>query len=232
MKIIPVIDLLDAHVVRGVAGNRSQYLPIKSPLCATSRPNDLVTAFLHIAPFDTIYIADLNALEKNGDSTRVITSLMQTFPEVNFWVDAGFDTRHSLENYLSFSSFVPILASETLSSIAQYHELAAILGSREYILSLDHRSEPLGPAELFSKPTLWPNQIIVMTLNTVGQGQGPDFAQIAHYQALAPKKQFIAAGGVRNDSDLDRLRAQGAHAVLVASALHNGEIDCRPFLQG
>ena len=38
MLLIPVIDLLDGQVVRGVRGERARYRPIESALCRGSEP--------------------------------------------------------------------------------------------------------------------------------------------------------------------------------------------------
>ncbi|MGE1070894.1 hypothetical protein, partial [Pantoea agglomerans] len=40
----------------------------------------------------------------------------------------------------------------------------------------------------------------------------------------APRAAWIGSGGIRDDADIDRAAACGAHAWLVASALHAGRI--------
>ena len=68
-----------------------------------------------------------------------------------------------------------------------------------------------------------------MTLNNVGSNAGPDIARLQALQQLnlARKKpaNLFAAGGVRNMGDLLALEQLGMSGALVASALHNGEID-------
>jgi phosphoribosylformimino-5-aminoimidazole carboxamide ribotide isomerase len=67
--------------------------------------------------------------------------------------------------------------------------------------------------------------VIVMTLDRVGARQGPALESLQQALAQAPGKRVIAAGGVRHAHDLDRLEAMGVHAVLVASAIHDGSVD-------
>jgi phosphoribosylformimino-5-aminoimidazole carboxamide ribotide isomerase len=66
-----------------------------------------------------------------------------------------------------------------------------------------------------------------MNLDRVGSGEGPDTGLIDEIRRAAPNRQIIAAGGVRDGQDLERLAASGVTAVLVATALHDGRIDTR-----
>jgi len=83
---------------------------------------------------------------------------------------------------------------------------------------------PLGPPALFDRPGLWPPRVIVMTLDRIGAGQGPALNRLRATLTQAPGKQVIAAGGVRDTHDLETLEAMGVHAVLVASAIHDGTL--------
>ena len=87
-----------------------------------------------------------------------------------------------------------------------------------------HAEQPLGPPELFGQPRLWPERVVVMTLDRVGAGHGPALARLRGTLELAPGKKVIAAGGVRDASDLAELEALGVHAALIASALHDGTL--------
>ena len=60
MQLIPVLDIKDGIVVHAKLGLRTQYAPIQSPLCASSAVVDVINAFLALAPFKIVYIADLN----------------------------------------------------------------------------------------------------------------------------------------------------------------------------
>ena len=229
VEIIPVIDLLDDEVVRGVAGERSKYQAISSPLCPSSEPASIVDAFLQLAPFDTIYIADLNALQNKGDCSTCIDTLFKRFPNISFWIDAAFDSVDKLKVYRHHQGFKPILATEVIDSLEQYQHIATTIPDRQYVLSLDHKGGRLGSNDLFIKPELWPKQVIVMSMDNVGKNAGPSFDLLAEYQTMAPSKDFVAAGGVRDNADIVELENRGIKAALVASALHNGQLDCRQW---
>ena len=105
--------------------------------------------------------------------------------------------------------------------------LAGLLAAApDAVLSLDMRDDNgLGPAALFTDANLWPQRVIVMTLDRVGAAHGPALDRLRAIQAQAPGKQVIAAGGARDTNDLETLAAMGVHAVLMATAIHDGSMD-------
>lgn len=214
MEIIPVIDLKDGHVVHARCGNRSLYLPINSPLCRSSDVFDVVRAFLSVYAFKTFYLADLNAITgQEGDHTALINALLSAFPELIFWVDCGYQ-RHQAQP----ANYVPVLGSECYKP-QQLVELADF--NSNFILSLDYgASGALGARELFDHTEYWPDRVIIMTLDRVGNQQGVDTGKLASYCRDYPDTQFIAAGGIRHSDDLLVLQALGVRHALLASALH------------
>jgi phosphoribosylformimino-5-aminoimidazole carboxamide ribotide isomerase len=66
--------------------------------------------------------------------------------------------------------------------------------------------------------------VIVLDLARVGGSRGVDDAMLSDMRAALPGVDLIAGGGVRDQSDLDRLAAAGANGALVATAVHRGVI--------
>ena len=62
MKILPVLDLLDGIVVRGVAGKRNAYRRVESQLVDNADPLLVAEAFRDHFGFVEIYLADLDAI--------------------------------------------------------------------------------------------------------------------------------------------------------------------------
>ena len=217
MKIIPVIDLKDGVVVHAQQGMREQYQPINTNLCQSSDIYQVIEAFLGVYDFDTIYIADLNAITHQGDHDCLITDVLTSFPHILFWIDRGYQR---FKKYPG--NYLPVLGSECYSDETVL-ELKAF--NNHFILSLDYSiSEALGAKSLFSDPDLWPETIIIMTLNRVGSNQGPDLDKLNWFCRQYPHKHFIAAGGIRNTADLQALKQVGVQQALIASALHSGAI--------
>lgn len=231
MTVIPVVDLMQGQVVRALGGRRSEYRPIVSPLCGSSDPVTVARILCDHCASRQLYLADLDALQGGALQVDVLRDLLREMPGIELWLDGGFtaaaDAR-SLRRALGNAAdrVVPVFGSESLASPGSLEQCFSPPGRA--ILSLDRRGdERLDPAGCWERPALWPAQVIVMTLDRVGSDSGPDLGLLASLQALSPGTGFIGAGGIRDESDLERARDAGARAWLVASALHDGRLPRR-----
>lgn len=222
MEIIPVIDLMNGHVVHAKRGERQHYQPIQSGLCRGSRPIDIVNALLRLYPFKRLYFADINAIQKNGDHADILTQLRDEHPNLDIWLDAGFSQSGSIEKWQRHG-IQCVIGSESLASITAFQDICKTCPQAP-VLSLDFRQTFIGPSGLDQTPTLWPDQIILMSLERVGSDLGPDFERLTHFSKLLKNTMLYAAGGVRYLDDLWQLKRMGMTGVLVASALHTGMI--------
>ena len=230
MNIIPVLDLMNGQVVHAKHGNRHQYLPIKSVLTNSSDPLDVAQALLALYPFKQLYIADINAIQKNGNHADTILEISAKFPALIIWLDAGLDEADTFHNWQNKNIKV-VLGSESLKGLSQYH---ALLSASQHlaILSLDYKDDVFqGTPELISSPNLWPGNVILMTLNKVGSDAGPDLQKLSAIKKLSAQSSIYAAGGIRNSADLESLLALGIDGALVASALHNGALSHQQIKQ-
>ncbi len=223
MELIPVLDLMGGVVVHARRGERDSYRPIETPLCAGAEPTAVAAALLALAPFRTLYIADLDAIRGTGGHDAVIDELRRRFPAVRLMVDAGEATPQRVARRRAEGLGQPVVGTEALADIAAAR---AVLAETGVILSLDHDAAGrMGPEAVHETPSLWPDELIVMTLARVGSQDGPDHARLAQVMAKAGQRRVHAAGGVRTAADLDRLAEAGAAGVLLASALHDGRLD-------
>ncbi|MFG1426067.1 HisA/HisF-related TIM barrel protein [Roseixanthobacter glucoisosaccharinicivorans] len=226
MQVIPVIDLKGGLVVHARQGVRHLYAPIVSPLVAGSAPRDIVAALLALAPFKTLYVADLDAIAGQGDNAPAIRVLRTAFPELILWVDAGENSAGALAARHAADAGIPVVGSETLADA----QALAGMGGLDFVLSLDHDAQgPRGPQTVHETPTLWPRRVIAMTLAKVGSGAGPDLERLADIRERGGDVRgedfaLFAAGGVRHAGDLDTLAARGVEGALVATALHDGRL--------
>lgn len=232
-RLIPVIDLLQGQVVRGKGGDRASYRPIVSALCQSSEPLTVARRLTAHCASDQLYIADLDALMGGVAQRALLQALLQAMPRLVLWLDAGFKDAGEAARLLAElgeagSRVVPIFASESLSSREALRACFAAdgTGNAQGALSLDRRgSQRLDPAGCWDAAELWPQRVIVMTLERVGSGAGPDLATMAELREKVPAStMLIGAGGVRSEADLLRAGEAGADAWLVASALHDLQI--------
>ncbi|MEJ8850631.1 HisA/HisF-related TIM barrel protein [Variovorax rhizosphaerae] len=229
MNLIPVIDLMQGQVVRAVRGDRQSYRPIVSPLCGSSDPVTVASILCEHCATQQLYVADLDALLGRPAQAAVLRTLLQALPSLELWLDAGFASAHAAEALRlelgdAASRVVPVFGSESLAS---REALAQCFGDtrsgEEGVLSLDRRDgQRLDAAGCWDAPALWPRRVIVMTLERVGAGTGPDLQTLADVRRKSPSTFVVGAGGIRNESDLAQAREAGAGAWLVASALHDG----------
>ncbi|MGF6368926.1 hypothetical protein OKW40_001676 [Paraburkholderia sp. RAU6.4a] len=162
MQVIPVLDLLDGHAVRG---ERARYRPVQSMLCDGSDPLTVARALLCATGTRTLYVADLNAILQQGDHAETLAVLCNGLSETHFgveiWLDAGFadfasvralfDRIHAnIESIRPASvappccctaTLVPVFGTESLRDPAALHDAEA--AGLEPILSLDHRAGQL-----------------------------------------------------------------------------------------
>lgn len=87
MRIIPVMDLMNGQVVRGVAGDRSRYRPVVSTLASDAAPRSMAQAFVERWGAREVYVADLDAIagrEPDWEAYRQIAAA-----GLRLLVDAG-----------------------------------------------------------------------------------------------------------------------------------------------
>lgn len=228
MQIIPVIDLKDGQVVRAVRGDRARYQPIDSLLCPGSDPAAMAQRLCEHCATDTLYLADLDALQGGKPQIVALQRLLSEQPALRLWLDAGFADAEQADGLRAALGeaghrVTPVFGSESLRSVDALARCFA--PPSEALLSLDRRGgKALDTAGLWDLPALWPQRLIVMSLDRVGSFEGPDLDTLAAVRALAPQAHLIGAGGIRHAGDLQAATAAGADAWLVASALHDGRL--------
>ena len=125
MEIIPVIDLKNGEVVRARMGERDRYRPIETPLSPTSDPVDVTRGLLTVHPFETLYIADLDAIAGGADNRAALTRLKAEFPRLTIWVDNGICDRGREQEWLDAGWGELVLGSETQRDAALVRHFAA-----------------------------------------------------------------------------------------------------------
>jgi len=225
MNIIPVIDLLGGQIVRAVQGRRAEYRPISSRLCDDPSPLDVARRLLDYTGSHILYVADLDALTGGQVQTAQIAALLEALPGTEIWLDAGFADSDAFTALCAAlgtpaSRLTPVFGSESLPS--PNAASVALADRTRAVLSLDRVPDSTDDrGACWTTPSIWPQRVIVMTLERVGAFAGPDLETLQRLSALAPHCQLIGAGGIRDAQDIASTARAGATAWLVASALHD-----------
>lgn len=233
MHIIPVIDVLNGKVVHAKKGERHHYQAIQSLLTRSIKPLDIVAALLDYYPFQQLYIADLNAIQKLGgtyhDNYSVIASITRHFPTLKIWLDAGI-SNVTERNIWAKLNVTIVVGSENITAIDHYlaltlHQTSNAIPSESFALSLDFMPNGYqGPNELLNNTNYWPKNVILMSLAHVGANQGANIELLERFKQASSRFNLYAAGGVRNIDDLIALKQAGIHGTLVATALHQKQL--------
>jgi phosphoribosylformimino-5-aminoimidazole carboxamide ribotide isomerase len=224
MQIVPVLDLRDGIVVHARRGDRASYAPLRSSLFMGCDPPSALQALVRACNAPAVYIADLDAITCRSPQRALLLALREHSP-VPIWLDAGFDDAEAaLEAHAA--GFIPVMGSESLRDSSPIAAMADRLPSDAWLLSLDADAQgPRDPAGVLQQTQHWPQRVIAMDLSRVGSEAGGVGDWLMRCRALAPSRDWIAAGGVRNRNDLDALAAVGVDTALVATALHAGSLD-------
>jgi phosphoribosylformimino-5-aminoimidazole carboxamide ribotide isomerase len=233
MRILPVLDVMDGEVVRGVAGRRGEYRPIRSSLTHTSEPVTVARAFRDHFGLTTLYLADLDAI-LGGEPAWELYHALRT-EGFDLWVDAGVTTAPRAEAVAGTGVDGVVLGLETIAGPEVLAAACEMLGGW-VIFSLDLRGgEPLGQLQGWRHRDPWSiacgavacgvRRLLVLDLASVGMGAGLGTELLcARLAAAYPVVELYAGGGVRGLQDLQSLRECGIRAALVASALHDGRL--------
>lgn len=234
MQILPVLDLLNGVVVRGVAGRRDTYRPIDSRICSSSEPLSIARAFRDYFGLERLYVADLDAILHQRPNLEVYRQLSQD--GFSLLVDAGICNLTIAATVLEAGSHSIIAGLESIPEPALLHALVAQCGAGRVIFSLDLQSgrplvgdgawsgkSPLQIAQVAIQQGI--ERLIVLDLAQVGIAAGISTLELcAAIRSLNPRLELITGGGVRNRGDLEVLKDSRLDGVLIASALHNGQL--------
>lgn len=235
MQVLPVLDVLDGIVVRGVAGKRENYRPIVSRLTSSCDPLCVAKAIRNQFDLDRFYLADLDGIvhqRPNYDLYRRLTE--QGF---QLLIDAGACTVTDVSSIRDVAADASIVVGlETCRSPEDLMEIVSQTSDVTFSLDLCSGKARLCPGshgwrldpEEIIRQVVQSNvsSILVLDLADVGMRTGGSTDSICRtIRRQFPSISLITGGGIRNLNDLRRFRTQFIDAVLVASALHDGQLN-------
>jgi len=234
MRIIPVIDLMKGEVVQAVRGERTSYRSVQSVLTSDVQPLSIARALQDATGCDEFYIADLDAIMMNQPQWNVVREMADTV-RAKLNVDAAIaDTAQALKA-IEAGAERAIMGSETLQNFDASRALISSLPAERLIFSIDvvkgrvrsrcsalHDADPLAALDMMAREG-W-LEFIILTLDLVGTGSGPDWSLVEKARGRFPELSLIAGGGIRTPQDLQLLASMNVSGVLIATSLHRGWI--------
>lgn len=240
MRVIPVLDLLNGVVVWAVAGDRGRYQPLVSKITsatdAVTVAQDLLAAF----GLRQFYLADLDAILHQRPNLQAYQDLAQAGFDV--LIDAGLRTNADAAPLFAAGAGSLVVGLETWPDPQSLPELVREDSSR-LVFSLDLRA-----GQPMQASTAWPSdpgqivaqaveagitRMIVLDLARVGTSQGVSTRALCRqFRRDFPHLELITGGGIRSAADLEDLANDQVDGVLIASALHHGQLsmaDLMPY---
>jgi phosphoribosylformimino-5-aminoimidazole carboxamide ribotide isomerase len=239
VDLIPVIDIRNGIAVQAIAGQRSQYRPLRSNLTDSVEPAEVLKALRdHVFP-QRCYVADLDAIEGRGLNRCTLAEMARIgLPLI---VDAGVTSGFVITDLLELGAAAIVLSSESLGLSHTLPDLVKRVPASNLIYSVDLKCGrlmiPHGDTVEFIPESVIPQirdagirSVIVLDLTAVGTGRGiPTLALCEQIHRLCSDMHIISGGGVFSDACVQSARQAGLNALLIASALHDGRItDFRP----
>lgn len=244
MLLIPVLDLAHGQAVHARRGDRAHYNPVTSVLAPGTQGDALALARAYRERLHATqcYVADVDAIEGRPLQSGLIAALAD--PARGFGpgllVDAGIDSPERAQEVFRQGAAQIIVGLESLPSFEVLEAIVAAAPSGRVVFSLDLRGgRPVAGPDF--DPDLAPEEfaqeavsrgaaaVLVIDLAAVGSGAGPWHLELVRSLKRKLGKPVYAAGGVRSRVDLELLRSAGCDGVLVATALHSGELGAEDF---
>lgn len=236
-RVIPVIDLKGGMAVHAVGGRRDQYQPLRSIWQASASPIAMLGELVAGLGIDCVYIADLDAIEGRRVDLELYGRLAEQGVEI--WLDAGVRGVGSIEPLLSpgATSLQFVVGLESVLGPVELGEIVGRAGEGRVIFSLDldrgAPRVPRGAAWTSVEPLAIASQVaglgirrlILLDLAQVGTGRGTGTETLlAQIRDAHSRLDVVIGGGIRGPDDVIALKALGAAAVLVGTAIHDGRI--------
>lgn len=233
-KIIPVIDILNSKAVHAKKGERTKYKPLKSYLFQSSNPVEIIRILKKKYNFELFYIADLDSIIKKAPNFQILKEILK-ISNIEFILDPGIVDLEDISNFLRFRIKNLILGLETIKSFKTIIQSLQILNQNNIIISVDMYNGQIlsnakeiktqNPIKLIKKfESIGIKKIILLDLFRVGQKIGgiPQlYLDILHNF----NGDVYVGGGIKNYTDILKIKEQNFSGVLIATALYDGTIE-------
>ena len=237
-KVIPVMDILNQKVVHAIRGDRQNYELInKKYKNLSNEPIKMVKFLTEKYNFSTLYIADLDLIQRNLDlspNLGIFKKILENFSQINLIVDLGIKIKKDLNPYVELNFEKYILGLETLRNLNTLKKCLREYSSSQIILSLDlYKSSPITKISELKRRTIFESinlfqnlgvrNLIILDLYRVGSKTGGIPDMYKKIQSIFEGNVYVG-GGIKNNDDIINYENEGFSGVLIGTSIYEGTI--------
>jgi phosphoribosylformimino-5-aminoimidazole carboxamide ribotide isomerase len=234
-RVIPVLDVKHGRAVHAIGGDRSHYQPVRSRLHPSADPEQIARAYRDVLGLREVYLADLDAILGKPPGRVLYQTLAKL--DLHLWIDAGIRIVDDLVPLLELERSTIVVGLETVDGPVALRKILDQAGAGRIVLSLDlFNGVPRfssGSGWSSADPALLARQILelgarrllLLDLARVGTGRGTGTSDLLVFlHRIDAGVEISVGGGIGGVDEVVALRDQGATAVLIGSALHDGRL--------
>jgi phosphoribosylformimino-5-aminoimidazole carboxamide ribotide isomerase len=219
--LIPSIDLMGGKIVQLVQGSRKAL-----------EFEDLQEWVDRFAKYPLVQVIDLDAAMGRGNNHALVGELARQLPcQVGGGIRTVVAARSAFELGARRVIFGSSLINEGAINLAFARDVAAQLGPERIVFAVDCRgghvsikgwqeTTSIRAIEMIQTLDPYCGAFLYTNIDTEGMLKGIPFEVVRELRG-ATKRQFIAAGGIRNEEEVAALHAMGVDAV-VGMAIYKG----------
>lgn len=230
------MDLKNGSAVHAIAGERSAYRPVMVPNGESGNTEHLLGYYQSLG-LSRFYIADLDALTGSGVQVDLMTCLIESRRDAEFYLDIGWSSASSEScdvAVLRWRSRTPnsmiVLATESMQSPDDIDIAIQRFGSENLAVSFDFRGGDFVSKHGSEKDWVAAfriaelQQAVFLDVSTVGTSQFSSTntlcdRMIESLDVDAGRIRWVTGGAVRRVDEVAKLSQLGCDGILVASAL-------------
>jgi phosphoribosylformimino-5-aminoimidazole carboxamide ribotide isomerase len=229
MEIVPAIDISDGKCVRLFKGQKgTEKIYYEDPLDALDFWINQGSQRIHFVDLDGAWGSD-----KNKDLLKNMIEKVKTKMKVQ--IGGGIRTSEDAVELIKLGADRVILGTLAVNQPNIIKELADKIGSKHLIIALDYKAGKISTNGwtkqsnkdpfIFAKEVVksGAGYILFSCIEADGAFTGPDFKNIKK-MINTINIPVYAAGGVRNEDDILKLKNIGVHGVIIGKAFYEKKI--------
>jgi phosphoribosylformimino-5-aminoimidazole carboxamide ribotide isomerase len=230
MEIIPAIDISDGKCVRLFQGKKgTETIYYEDPLDALNYWKKIGAKRLHFIDLDGAWGSDTNK--------QILRKMIrQTESQIHVQVGGGIRTIEDAEGLIDLGADRVILGTMAIKTPQNITILSNKIGSEHVVVALDYKNGRVATHGWTQQSNKDPFSfgkkigeygagfILFSAIESDGAFTGPDFTNIEK-MVNSVSTPILAAGGIRNEEDLDKLYDIGVHGAVIGKAFYEKKID-------